>query len=704
MLDTYIWGGESGFQEMYFAIADYFDPEYGNGDKIKGREYIIEGSKKAKNYLRYTLEYLSDNPIFNQLVEKALYGYDIFYDREVEPIFLEDISYYCYSQPSFELAPSKIEKVADKGAVQMDKKFNKVIKDYIEDIAGNTFDFSKRGDKMAGGGELTDWSRLKRWVSYDRNQKRKHQDYGVTYQQLIQDIRDIDNREDWKNELPKEDWSNLESDLKKKYKVKRLSDELAESLHRYLSEQYQTKYADGGMIETPYGEIPDYRLRHISVSIGNDEEDEIYEIGFEDIESGFPSDIKKYINDFILYSVWDNYPEDYEVKLYEVVLDDGSFFDLDDLGYYESSNEYEDGGYVVRVFEGKDAKDYWKGNDENEAYDQFINARAENIKQNDVVLYQDEDEIDVYDAMEDLEQDDEYGDGGGLGEIYSIGDASNKKLLADIPEKDYIKLLDDGKIVNINDLNDGYSYYHATDKEFEEEIKSKGSTYEGGGAIDNSDYNEVIISLLNETGEEFDEIDDNISGNILDITMESGAEYRVYLNEDDAYDDAVERVTQDAEENLEYFNKDFVMRHLDSDIDKFFREVYDEMNVSYANDIKLEGNHKYDNRLIEEMVMYGLMSKSDAESGEASEIAEDRIDDFVETLTSDQMTGGDGTEFYKDQFGEDELYKLLQNNNLIDIDSLSQDAVATDGIGHFISSYDGNMIYLDNGEVAFRTN
>ena len=142
VLDTYNYGGESVFNEMYYAIADYFDPEYGNGDEFKGREYIIEGSKKAKNYLRYTLEYLSDVQFFKHISEKALYGYDIFYDRKVEPIFLEDISYYCYSQYDLDGASDRLlDEFANKGAVKMDKKFNKVIKDYIEDIAGNTFDF-----------------------------------------------------------------------------------------------------------------------------------------------------------------------------------------------------------------------------------------------------------------------------------------------------------------------------------------------------------------------------------------------------------------------------------------------------------------------------------------------------------------------------------------------------------------------------------
>ena len=43
-------------------------------------------------------------------------------------------------------------------------------------------------------------------------------------------------------------------------------------------------------------------------------------------------------------------------------------------------------------------------------------------------------------------------------------------------------------------------------------------------------------------------------------------------------------------------------------------------------------------------------------------------------------------------------------NNLIDIDSASEEAVGIDGIAHFISYYDGKQIDLDNGVVAYRIN
>ena len=57
--------------------------------------------------------------------------------------------------------------------------------------------------------------------------------------------------------------------------------------------------------------------------------------------------------------------------------------------------------------------------------------------------------------------------------VYSIGDAGNDKLLAEVFEEDYITLLDECKVISIDELNGGYSYYYATDKIYEEEIKSK---------------------------------------------------------------------------------------------------------------------------------------------------------------------------------------------------------------------------------------
>jgi hypothetical protein len=73
-------------------------------------------------------------------------------------------------------------------------------------------------------------------------------------------------------------------------------------------------------------------------------------------------------------------------------------------------DDFAKGGYVVSVFKNRDWVDVWRGNDENEAYEKFIDIRSENIKENDVALFNDEvggyEEIDMYDSEQDRLEDD----------------------------------------------------------------------------------------------------------------------------------------------------------------------------------------------------------------------------------------------------------------------------------------------------------
>jgi phage pi2 protein 07 len=187
------------------------------------------------------------------------------------------------------------------------------------------------------------------------------------------------------------------------------------------------------------------------------------------------------------------------------------------------------------------------------------------------------------------------------------------------------------------------------------------------------------------------------------IATDGSEEYMVFENDDDAEDYAIMRVKEDLEENPEYFNQDFLMEHIDGE--DFFQGIYDEYNYGYATDIKSESGDTYANRLIDEMVEWDIMDIEEAESDDAEEIAEDRIDDFVSALTSDQISvGNGGYDYYEDNFGNEEAMRLVMQNNLIDIDSASEEAVRIDGIAHFISSYDGNQIDLDNQAVAYRIN
>jgi hypothetical protein len=209
--------------------------------------------------------------------------------------------------------------------------------------------------------------------------------------------------------------------------------------------------------------------------------------------------------------------------------------------------------------------------------------------------------------------------------------------------------------------------------------------------------------LIKETG--FDDLEITIvSDNGNEFGANDGdAEYRVFKTEDDAEEVAVEQVREDLVENPEYFNKDFLMDYIDGR--DFFEEALNEMNYSYADDIESESDSKYSNRLIAEMVDYGLIDKEDAQSDSAEELANEYKDEFISLMTESQLNeGNNGLDYFMSNFGEEETYKMVTDNNLIDTDKASKEAVNIDGIGHFLSSYDRETLYLSDDCVAYRVN
>ena len=214
---------------------------------------------------------------------------------------------------------------------------------------------------------------------------------------------------------------------------------------------------------------------------------------------------------------------------------------------------------------------------------------------------------------------------------------------------------------------------------------------------------EALDSLMEETGStdlEISYVSDN--GNSFYAT-DNNLEYRVFKSEDDAEEVAVEQVREDLEESPENFNQDWLMNYIDGG--DFFEEALNEMNQVYVDDIESESDSVYENRLIAELVENGLMDEEDAKSDYAEPMADDLKSDYVALLTEGQLDeGNNGLNYFIYNFGEEETYKMVRDNNLIDIDEASKDAVNVDGIGHFLSSYDGETLYLSNDCVAYRTN
>ena len=202
---------------------------------------------------------------------------------------------------------------------------------------------------------------------------------------------------------------------------------------------------------------------------------------------------------------------------------------------------------------------------------------------------------------------------------------------------------------------------------------------------------------------EFSEYGDSpIMYNAEDKGTKYGEEYMVFKDYDDAFEFAVDRVREDLEENPEYFNKDFLMSFIDDNAD-YWREVFYEMDNGYADDIESESGYEYENRLIDEMVEWDIMSVEEAQSDDAESIAEEKKSEFVDALVEDKMGYG-GYKYYSENFGEEDAMKVAIQNRLIDIQEASEEAVNIDGVGHFLSGYDGNEIELSHGAYAFRTN
>ena len=226
--------------------------------------------------------------------------------------------------------------------------------------------------------------------------------------------------------------------------------------------------------------------------------------------------------------------------------------------------------------------------------------------------------------------------------------------------------------------------------------------YAEGGEVLEWMY-DALDSLIAETG--FTDLEITIvadNGNEF-YAEGNGTEYRVFKTEDDAQVQAEEQVLDDLKENPEYFNRNWLMNYIDGRA--YFETVLNEMNYNYVEDLKSDTGGNYENDLIEQLVINGLMDEDDARSSQAEELAEERIDDLVNLLTENQLDeGNDGLDYLIDNFGEEEAFEMIVENNLIDTDSATKNAVYIDGIAHFLSSYDGETLYLPNEYVAYRVN
>lgn len=206
--------------------------------------------------------------------------------------------------------------------------------------------------------------------------------------------------------------------------------------------------------------------------------------------------------------------------------------------------------------------------------------------------------------------------------------------------------------------------------------------------------------------------DNRTQGTGIVYEFDNGEEWLVF----DSYDDAEQACQSYVEEMLddepETFNQDWLTDFIDED--RLKRDLDSDVsygNQSYWDDIADENDSTYQNRQIAELIEKGHLDESDVQDDEGNLLDVDDIDeskinlaveDAVEKKTEEDLK--DPIEYLKEIYGDEDGIKKAMEIGGIDTKEASENAVRTDGVAHFFSSYDGNQVELSDGSVMYRLN
>jgi hypothetical protein len=177
--------------------------------------------------------------------------------------------------------------------------------------------------------------------------------------------------------------------------------------------------------------------------------------------------------------------------------------------------------------------------------------------------------------------------------------------------------------------------------------------------------------------------------------VESGnKEWMVVENSDQERELALAIVTQDLDDSPENFTQSWLEGFIN--IDRLRRDLHsDVFDMNYTS--LEEMSEKEIVRLAEQ---YGIDQPDEDTDEDAASQFEWDLDELAEKMTEEQLKDPMS---YLDDIGGDAVKKAIEIAG-IDIDAAAEDAVNTDGPGHFLSSYDGNTSETKGGLVYWRTN
>ena len=229
---------------------------------------------------------------------------------------------------------------------------------------------------------------------------------------IIWEIEKSYNWEDWK---------------RKKFPMTK---EGTKEMEEFLTKLMSSSYAKGGAIDLDaISKNPPYA---VAIDMyGEGDPDDIF-VGFYKDNSRYGGGRSYYGRGADKNNRWsmrDVFNDGYEPKIFQTIEDyrawKKSGSKMAKVGSTYAKGGEVDGRYLISL-DGRN--DLWRGNDYDEAYDEFINQRSKYLYKMDVILIDtlNDETLDYYDAQEDREQDDDFAKGG---EVKKKGNEEHNTML-----------------------------------------------------------------------------------------------------------------------------------------------------------------------------------------------------------------------------------------------------------------------------------
>ena len=246
-----------------------------------------------------------------------------------------------------------------------------------------------------------------------------------------------------------------------------------------------------------------------------------------------------------------------------------------------------------------------------------------------------------------------------------------------------------------NQLPTNSVYYGELDDLYnsnDEEEKKKMNKRLEEKKIDEEDRIEALAQFLGLDEEEKEDIE------VDDETLTYDREEYLVLTDSEA-DDWFERYQKDLWDDMgiQSFSESFQDWIINNALDKsWFEDAMDESNRFYCEDIADERSREFDNRLVEECYDNGLIDDEDFETDEDGDpnyeeclVDEDDLKEKLAQYMTDNSGYSYASQWYMDNFGEDDFNEFVKRNNAVNVDELAEYVVRTDGVENSLARYDG---------------